>query len=92
MRTKHLVATSAGIRIAKGKRKLRYIYLLFNAHQIIFANGAPLKSLHPAQHQQAKRQRLLGTPRDISRTDVSYPCRQNTLRHYGQTARFRMSM
>ena len=89
VRAKHLAATTAGTRIAQGKRKVRYIHLMFDAHQIIFANGAPCESFYPGPlslgmlDANASAELFEIFPELMSRT----PDRQNTLRHYGQTAR-----
>ncbi len=37
----------AKARVAKGIRKVTYIHLMFDAHQIVFANGAPSESFYP---------------------------------------------
>ena len=48
VRAIHLVRLPGGkARIAKGCRKVTYIHLMFDAHQIVFANGAPSESLYP---------------------------------------------
>jgi len=46
-RAKHLAGTRSGIRIAHGKRQVTYVHMLFDAHQIIFAEDAPSESFYP---------------------------------------------
>ena len=48
VRAIHLARLHGGkARIAKGKRSVTYIHLMFDAHQIVFANGAPSESFYP---------------------------------------------
>lgn len=48
VRAKHLAQTRGGqARVAKGCRSVTYYHLLFEAHQIVFANGAPSQSFYP---------------------------------------------
>ncbi|MFK7752074.1 MAG: Hint domain-containing protein [Sedimentitalea sp.] len=47
VRATHLVRTRGGqARIAQGRNEITYFHLLFETHQIIFANGAPTESLY----------------------------------------------
>ncbi|KEP71208.1 hypothetical protein DL1_11205 [Thioclava dalianensis] len=49
VRAKHLVeAPKSRVRIAHGRRCVTYIHLLFDAHQIVFAENAPSESFYPA--------------------------------------------
>ncbi len=46
----HLAKTMAGVRIAAGKRKVTYVHLMFEAQQIVFAEGIPSESFYPGSH------------------------------------------
>ena len=47
VRAKHLVNEMLGLRIAHGKRQVTYVHLMFDAHQIIFAEGCMAESFYP---------------------------------------------
>jgi Ca2+-binding RTX toxin-like protein len=46
-RAAHLAKTMPGVRVASGKRQVTYIHVMFEAHQIIFAQGIPSESFYP---------------------------------------------
>lgn len=48
IRAIHLARIEGGkARVARGVRRVTYIHLMFDAHQIVFANGAPSESFYP---------------------------------------------
>lgn len=46
-RAKHLAKTTKGIRIAYGKQQVTYVHLMFDKHEVIFAENAPSESFYP---------------------------------------------
>jgi hypothetical protein len=46
-RAVHLAATRPGIRVAHGRRRVTYLHLLFDRHEVVFAEGIPTESLWP---------------------------------------------
>lgn len=48
-RARHLAQAPGPVRTAHGKKSVTYIHLLFDAHQVIFANGAPSESFYPGK-------------------------------------------
>ncbi|MCI2399611.1 Hint domain-containing protein [Aliiroseovarius subalbicans] len=48
-RAKHLAEAPGPVRIAKGKKTVTYIHLMFAEHQIVFANGAASESFYPGK-------------------------------------------
>ncbi|GLO76879.1 Hint domain-containing protein [Sulfitobacter pontiacus] len=88
-RAKHLADAAKGVRIAKGKKSVTYVHLMFDDHQVIFAENVPSESFYPgpmALTQMSKPHRAafskvlpaLGTGR-VNREEVA--------KIYGPTAR-----
>ena len=88
-RAKHLADAAKGVRIAKGKKSVTYVHLMFDDHQVIFAENVPSESFYPgpmALDQMSKPHRAafskvlpaLGTGR-VGREEVA--------NIYGPTAR-----
>lgn len=46
-RATHLAQTQRGIRVANGKTQVTYVHILFDAHQIVFAENVPSESFYP---------------------------------------------
>ena len=108
LRARHLAdAGVAGVRIAQGKRRVSYIHLMFERHQLVFAEGAATESFFPGTQgmnalDHAARAELLELFPDLSRLspEVAYgprarPALRRTevLRGFapGRTARMRHS-
>ncbi|MCP4820760.1 MAG: Hint domain-containing protein [Shimia sp.] len=47
VRAKHLNRFVTGARVARGKRGVTYVHMMFEDHQIVFSNGYPSESLYP---------------------------------------------
>lgn len=46
-RAKHLAQKAPGVRVAHGKRRVTYIHLMFDAHQIVFSENALSECFYP---------------------------------------------
>jgi len=67
VRAMHLAELRGPVRIAHGKKQVSYFYLMFENHQIIFANGAPSESLYPGDCLPAlSTDEHLGTQHEIA--------------------------
>ncbi|WP_298860656.1 Hint domain-containing protein [uncultured Sulfitobacter sp.] len=90
VRAKHLVEKMAGVRIAHGKRSITYVHLMFDAHQIIFAEGAPSESFYPGPmslkmiHTKMRHELFTLFP-DLKHEQ---DCRDRIAQNYGETARY----
>lgn len=90
VRAKHLVsAPKSHVRIARGKESVTYVHLMFEAHQIIFAEGVPSESFFPGPIAQ----RMID-PVALNELQALFPdaitpeaTRETVLRSYGNTVR-----
>ena len=48
-RAKHLAEAAGPVRVAHGKKQVTYIHLMFETHQVVFANGAATESFYPGK-------------------------------------------
>ena len=46
-RAKHLVGHTSGVRLARGKKSVTYIHLMFESHEVIFAENVASESFYP---------------------------------------------
>lgn len=84
VRAKHLAEAVGPVRVAHGKRRVCYHHLLFDRHQIIFANGALAESFYPGDHALE-----MYPARDVMRLEALIPGLgvAPVQRCYGPTAR-----
>lgn len=89
VRAKHLAETMKDVQIAHGKRRVSYVHLMFDSHQVIFAENAPSESFYPGPMSL----QMMG---DCSRIELFelFPelrtgsnCREHIVHEYGETAR-----
>ncbi|KEJ88970.1 Hint domain-containing protein [Sulfitobacter donghicola] len=87
-RAAHLLDAIPHVRIARGKRQVTYIHLMFEAHQIIFAEGIPSESFYPGPRAletlgRAAREELMSS---FPRLRTAVRC-EDVISVYGPTAR-----
>ena len=74
------------IRVAKGAKSVEYIHILFDQHEIVFANGAPTESLFPGSQvldglEQAAREELFEIFPELA-TDEGWRAAEPILKPY----------
>ena len=89
VRAVHLARTMTGARVAHGKRRVQYIHLMFDAHQIVFAADTPTESFYPGpmglqMMESPARQELLSMFPELSCIRF---CPTLVRQKYGGTAR-----
>ncbi len=87
-RAKHLVNTIPGVRVAHGRREVTYIHLMFDAHEVIFAENAPSESFYPgpmamAAQSEAAYNELIALFPELSASNS----RDDVLAAFGDTSR-----
>lgn len=88
-RAKHLAECMRGVRIAHGKRSATYVHLMFDTHQIIFAENAASESFYPGpmslriMRPEARSEFFSLFPY----LEVNPFCRAHIAKTYGETAR-----
>lgn len=88
-RAKHLAECTPGVRIAHGKKHVTYIHLMFESHQVIFAENVPSESFFPGPMalkamQRRDRKAFSKVLPGLGRGAVT---REQVVDVYGQTAR-----
>lgn len=88
-RAKHLVAVMPGVRICNGKREITYIHLMFDAHQIIFAENIPSESFYPGPMAltAVTSSALSELKGFFPELNSEFPTRDKVTQTYGDTAR-----
>lgn len=88
VRAKHLRRFLPGSRVARGKRSVTYVHMIFESHQIVFSNGYPTESLYPGP--QAMKAMSAEARAEV---EMLFPCvlacetKLRTCSVYGATAR-----
>jgi Ca2+-binding RTX toxin-like protein len=88
VRAIHLVDQLPGVRIAHGRKTVTYIHMMFDAHQIVFAEDIPSESFFPGP-QGLKMTTLPEFQRLVSRfPKLKYiGCLEAAVENYGELAR-----
>jgi len=88
-RAKHLADAAKGVRIAKGKKSVTYVHLMFDDHQVIFAENVPSESFYPgpmALTQMSKPHRAAFS-KVLPALGTGCVSREEVAKVYGPTAR-----
>lgn len=88
-RAKHLADAAKGVRIAKGKKTVTYVHLMFDDHQVIFAENVPSESFYPgpmALDQMSKSHRAAFS-KVLPALGTGCVSREEVAKVYGPTAR-----
>lgn len=87
-RAVHLAKARGGIRVRNGWKEVTYFHLLFDRHEIIFAENTPTESLYPGP---SGIQMMQAGSRDALAQGLPWllqePSRNEVVQHYGRTAR-----
>lgn len=77
----------SSITVDYGMRETDYIHILFDRHEVIFANGTPSESFHPGHH-------AIDTIDEEARTELFeiFPELETTPTDYGPTARLSLKV
>lgn len=75
------------VTIDYGLRETEYVHILFDKHEVIFANGTPTESFHPGQH-------ALDTIEDNARDELYeiFPELMDDPKEYGPSARLSLKV
>lgn len=84
VRARHLAEAPGPVRIAAGKRRVTYVHLMLDRHEILFANGAPTESFYPGPQALA-----MYAPADVADLAALVPglLEQPVAQCYGPTVR-----
>jgi len=88
-RAKHLAEVQKGVRIATGKKKVTYIHIMFESHQVIFAENVPSESFYPGPMalKAMKRSDRIAFARILPALGKADVTRDQVAEAYGPTSR-----